>query len=54
MKTIGWVAIIYNVHDVLTFGAVLLLIIGECAVTYRQSQTKAEVIISSCRQPVFR
>jgi hypothetical protein len=34
MKTIGWAAIIYNVHDVLTFGAVLLLIIGECAVAY--------------------
>jgi hypothetical protein len=30
MKTIGWAAIIYNVHDALTFGAVLLLIAGEC------------------------
>jgi hypothetical protein len=29
MKTIGWAAIIYNVHDALTFGAVCLLIVGE-------------------------
>jgi hypothetical protein len=34
MKTIGWAAIIYNVHDALTFGAVCLLIVGECTVTY--------------------
>jgi len=34
MKTIGWAAIIYNVHDALTFSAVFLLIIGECTVTY--------------------
>lgn len=34
MKTIGWAAIIYNVHDALTFGAVLLLIIGECTAAY--------------------
>jgi hypothetical protein len=34
MKTIGWAAIIYNVHDALTFCAVLLLIVGECTATY--------------------
>jgi hypothetical protein len=34
MKTIGWAAIIYNVHDALTFGAVCLLIVGECIVAY--------------------
>jgi hypothetical protein len=34
MKTIGWAAIIYNFHDALTFGAVLLLIVGECMATY--------------------
>jgi hypothetical protein len=34
MKTLGWAAIIYNVHDALTFSAVLMLIVGECTVTY--------------------
>ena len=34
MKTIGWAAVIYNVHDALTFCAVLLLIVGECTATY--------------------
>jgi hypothetical protein len=34
MKTIGWAAIIYNVHDLLTFSAVLVLIAGECLITY--------------------
>jgi hypothetical protein len=29
MKTIGSAAIIYSVHDALTFSAVLLLIVGE-------------------------
>lgn len=33
MKTIGWAAIVYSVHDVYTFGALLVLIIGELAVT---------------------
>ncbi|MHC2519029.1 hypothetical protein [Bradyrhizobium diazoefficiens] len=31
MKTIGWAAIIYNIHDAYTFGALLLLIAGEIA-----------------------
>ncbi|SFN38036.1 hypothetical protein SAMN05216573_11268 [Bradyrhizobium sp. Rc3b] len=31
MKTIGWAAIIYNIHDAYTFGAVVLLIAGEIA-----------------------
>jgi hypothetical protein len=34
MKTLGWAAIIYNVHDALTFSAVLTLVIGECTATY--------------------
>ncbi|WP_275949203.1 hypothetical protein [Bradyrhizobium septentrionale] len=29
MKTIGWAAIIYNIHDAYTFGALVLLIAGE-------------------------
>ena len=33
-KTLGWAAIVYNVYDVLTFSAVLLLIVGECTATY--------------------
>jgi hypothetical protein len=38
MKTIGWAAIIYNVHDALTFCVVLLLIVGECTATYIAKQ----------------
>lgn len=34
MKTIGWAAIVYSVHDGYTFGALVLLIAGELAVTY--------------------
>jgi hypothetical protein len=34
MKTAGWAAIIYNVHDALTFSAALMLIVGECMATY--------------------
>ena len=34
MKTLGWAAIIYNVHDALTFGIALALIVGECTSTY--------------------
>jgi hypothetical protein len=34
MKTIGWAAIILNVHDALTFSAVLALVTGECVVAY--------------------
>jgi hypothetical protein len=34
MKTIGWAAIIYNIHDPLTFGALVVLIAGELAVTH--------------------
>ena len=33
MKTIGWAAIIYSIHDPLTFGALVALIAGELAVT---------------------
>ena len=38
MKTIGWAAIIYNVHDALTFSAVLMLIVGECTAAYITSR----------------
>jgi hypothetical protein len=34
MKTFGWAAIILNVHDALTFSAVVLLIVGECTPSY--------------------
>jgi hypothetical protein len=34
MKTIGWAAIVYSVHDAYTFGALVLLIAGELAVTH--------------------
>jgi hypothetical protein len=33
MKTIGWAAIVYSVHDAYTFGALVVLIVGELAVT---------------------
>ena len=33
MKTIGWAAIVYSVHDTYTFGALVLLIVGELVVT---------------------
>jgi hypothetical protein len=32
MKTLGWAAIVYSVHDAYTFGALVLLIAGELAV----------------------
>lgn len=31
MKTIGWAAIIYTVHDAYSFGALVLLVAGELA-----------------------
>jgi hypothetical protein len=34
MKTIGWAAIIYTVHDAYTFGALCLLIAGEIGAAY--------------------
>jgi hypothetical protein len=34
MKTLGWAAIVYSVHDAYTFGALVLLIAGEIAVTF--------------------
>lgn len=34
MKTIGWAAIVYSVHDAYTLGALVLLIAGELAVTH--------------------
>lgn len=34
MKTIGWAAIIYTVHDAYTFGALVLLVAGELAAAY--------------------
>jgi hypothetical protein len=34
MKTLGWAAIVYSVHDAYTFGALVLLIAGETAVTF--------------------
>jgi hypothetical protein len=33
MKTLGWAAIVYSVHDAYTFGALVLLIAGELAIT---------------------
>jgi hypothetical protein len=33
MKTLGWAAIVYSVHDAYTFGALIVLIAGEVAVT---------------------
>jgi len=44
MKTIGWAAIVYSIHDAYTFGALVVLIAGEIAVTYA----------SKHRQPVRR
>jgi hypothetical protein len=54
MKTIGWAAIIYNVHDALTFGAVCLLIVGECTVTYiaNRKPQAAESRNASRRRPM--
>jgi hypothetical protein len=34
MKTLGWAAIVYSVHDAYTFGALVLLIAGEIMVTF--------------------
>lgn len=34
MKTIGWAAIIYTVHDVYSVGALVLLVVGELAAAY--------------------
>lgn len=34
MKTLGWAAIVYSVHDAYTFGALVLLIAGEVAVAH--------------------
>jgi hypothetical protein len=34
MKTIGWAAIVYSVHDAYTFGALVLLVAGELAAAY--------------------
>jgi hypothetical protein len=34
MKTIGWAAIVYSIHDAYTFGALIVLIAGELALTY--------------------
>jgi hypothetical protein len=34
MKTIGWAAIVYSVHDPYTFGALVLLVAGELAAAY--------------------
>jgi hypothetical protein len=44
MKTIGWAAIVYSVHDAYTFGALIVLIAGELAVAQlakRKSQAAA-------------
>jgi hypothetical protein len=34
MKTIGWAAINYTIHDAYTFGALVLLVAGEFAAAY--------------------
>jgi hypothetical protein len=34
MKTLGWAAIVYSVHDTYTFGALVLLVAGELAAAY--------------------
>lgn len=34
MKTIGWAAIIFTVHDLYSFGALVLLVAGELAAAY--------------------
>jgi hypothetical protein len=40
MKTIGWAAIVYSVHDAYTFGALVVLIAGELAVTYASKRLR--------------
>lgn len=47
MKTIGWAAIVYSVHDAYTFGALVLLIAGEIAVSYvsrRRTSTRRRLL----------
>jgi hypothetical protein len=34
MKTLGWAAIVYSVHDAYTFAALVLLIAGELSAAY--------------------
>ncbi len=34
MKTIGWAAVIYTIHDAYTFGALVLLVAGEIAAAH--------------------
>jgi hypothetical protein len=34
MKTLGWAAIVYSVHDAYTFGALVLLVAGELTAAY--------------------
>jgi hypothetical protein len=34
MKTIGWAAIIYSIHDPLSFAALVILVAGELAAAH--------------------
>ncbi|UQR64304.1 hypothetical protein LRP30_03000 [Bradyrhizobium sp. C-145] len=43
MKTIGWAAIIFTVHDPYTFGALVLLIAGEIAASYLSRRKPARI-----------
>jgi hypothetical protein len=43
MKTIGWAAIVYSVHDAYTFGALVLLIAGEIAASYLSRRKPARI-----------
>jgi hypothetical protein len=42
MKTLGWAAIVYSVHDVYTFGALVVLIAGELAITQLSKRKRAD------------
>jgi hypothetical protein len=53
MKTIGWAAIVYSVHDAYTFGALVLLIAGEIAVTFvsrRRSQQRTPLYFQKLKR----
>jgi hypothetical protein len=41
-ETLGWAAIVYSVHDVYTFGALVVLIAGELAITQLSKRKRAD------------
>ena len=58
MKTIGWAAIVYSVHDAYTFGALVVLIAGACShAAFEAAQTvnaAPPVCGCACTTPAFR